>query len=378
MNYRKSLIPLGPLGPLGPLASLASLAPLVLVGLLACSGGGSSNSTPTTPTTPAATTGSLTVTVAGLPTNRVASVQVTGPGGFNQTITATATLSSLTPGSYSLTAARVLDVALGYDAAVQTATVTAGGAAAATVNYALRSLARSNANRADENASPKYRIMYVLPSDGIDRNLDTDGTILRTVSSWERWFAAQTGGRYLRLDLSDGALDITFARLARTDAVMTSYGDFIRDSLEKQLVAAGYSSANTFLLVYYDGGHQTRCGSSAWPPALPGVVAAMYLKGAATSAVPCATNALAVTPTTAPAYFEFTAAHEALHLLGIVSSGAPNFSTSHVGINPTDVMYAGALPWQPSVLDVTKTNYYSTGTLAAGVTNLAVSPYLVP
>ena len=103
-----------------------------------------------------------------------------------------------------------------------------------------------------------------------------------------------------------------------------------------------------------------------------------YISKGPPSAVPCATNALAATPTAAPGYFEFTAAHEALHLLGIVSSGAPNFSNQHVGNNPTDLMYAGALPWQPSVLDVTKTNYYSTGTLAAGVSNLAQSLFLVP
>ena len=221
--------------------------------------------------------------------------------------------------------------------------------------------------------------MYVLPSDGTDRNLDTDGTIVRSISSWERWYSGQTNGHYLRLDTSGGAPDITFFRISRSDAVMTSYGDFVRDTLEKLLTAGGFASTpNTLLLVYYDGGHQTRCGSSAYPPSLPGVMAALFLKGLATSAVPCATNPFAATPTSAPGYIEFVAAHEALHLLGIVSPAAPNYVTTHVGNDPTDLMYAGNQVWRPATLDVTKTNYYNPAGLPAGVINLATSAYLTP
>ncbi len=329
-------------------------------------------------TAPGGGTGSLSLSISGLPSGTVAAVDVTGPGGYSKSVTAGGVLSGLTAGTYTLTANRVTDVGLDYASPAATVAVAADAQATATVAYALRSLPRSTANRTDETASPKYRIMYVLPSDGVDRNLDTDGTMLRTISSWERWYASQTGGKHLRLDTSDGAPDITFARIARTDAVMTSYGDFIRDSLEKQLVAAGYSSPNTLLLVYYDGGHQSRCGSGAWPPALPGVLAALFLKGLAGSAFPCASNPFAASPTAAPGYLEFTAAHEALHLLGIVSPAAPNYSNQHVGNDPTDLMYAGALAWHPAVLDVTKTNYYNPAGLPAGLINLATSPYLVP
>ena len=225
--------------------------------------------------------------------------------------------------------------------------MTDGGTATATLTYAIKTLPRSTANRPDGGVVNKYRVMYVLPSDGADRNLDTDGTIIRTLSSIQRWFASQTGGRHLRLDMSDDALDITFARIGRTDAAMTSYGDFIRDTLEKELVAGGYSSPNTLLLVYYDGGHQSRCGSAATPPALVGPVGAIFLKGLAASSFPCANNPFAATPWAPPTYIEFTAAHEALHLLGIVSAGAPDFNNYHVDNDPTDLMYAGAQPWHP-------------------------------
>ncbi len=50
------------------------------------------------------TTGSLVVTVSGVPDGRSASATVTGPNEFSQTITATTTLSLLTPGSYTISA----------------------------------------------------------------------------------------------------------------------------------------------------------------------------------------------------------------------------------------------------------------------------------
>lgn len=352
---------------------LPLLAGLVLAA--ACGGGGSD----ATPTSPTASTGTLVVSVSGLPSDRSAAVTVTGPASFSQTLTTGTTLTGLTPGAYTITPARVRDVGLDYVSSATTVTVAAGAQASGGVTYALHVLSRSATNRADETALPKYRVLYVLPSDAVDRNLDTDGTLARTVSSWERWYAAQTGGRYLRLDTSDGALDVTFVRLTRTDAQMTAYGDFLRDSLEKQLAGLGQTgTANTLILAYYDGGHATRCGSAALPPTLPGVVAALYLKGLAASAVPCGSNPFAASPTAAPGYLEFVGAHEALHLLGIVSPGAPNYiAGSHVGNDPTDLMYAGSQVWRPATLDVAKNSYYNANGLASGLTNLAQSAYLV-
>ncbi len=322
--------------------------------------------------------GSLSVQVSGLPPGSSASVTVTGPGGFSETLTGSQTLTGLEPGAYQVVASPVADAGFSYQFTTPLSpTVANGGTATATVTYAIRALGRSDVNRPDNGVVNKFRVMYVLPSDGTDRNLDTDGTIIRTVSSFQRWFASQTGGRRLRLDLSDDALDITFARIGRTDAVMTSYGTFLRDTLEKELVALGHSTPNTLLLVYYDGGNNSACGSAAQPPGLVGVVGGIYLKGLATTAFPCAGNPTAATPWASPAYAEFTAAHEILHLLGIVSAAAPNHSAGHVNNDPTDLMYAGAEPWRPATLDVTKTNYYNATTpLGAGVVNFSDSPFL--
>lgn len=353
-------------------AALASAAALVLV---ACGGGGSGGTAPP----PSSTTGTIRITVSGLPSDVPApSITVTGPGGFTQQVNGSQTLTGLAPGSYLVLPARATDRQVGYAAGGSAPTVVAGATAEATVTYAPRILARALVNRPDSVTASRIKLLYVLPSDGVDRGLDTNGTILRVVSSGQRWLASQAGGRHVRYDTNDGGFDIAFVRAPRTDAAYFGYGVFIRDSLEKDLIAAGFTTANVRYLAFYDGRHQTVCGSSAQPPLLNGTLAALYLRGLPTSTVPCAGNPFAASPTAAPGYWEFVAQHELFHLLGHVSTGAPNFvAGGHVGNDPTDLMYAGSQPWRPAALDVARTNYYSTGTLGGGLANFNTSPFTI-
>jgi len=84
------------------------------------------------------TLGGLLVNINGLPSGTDAAVTVTGPNGYNQTVTTTQTLSSLTPGVYTVVPADI--VAPGgttYRAAptTQDVTVAAASTASATVTY---------------------------------------------------------------------------------------------------------------------------------------------------------------------------------------------------------------------------------------------------
>ncbi len=102
--------------------------------LTACGGG----DRPTEPRPPA--TGSLTVTIAGLPAGASAAVTVTGPGGFSRTLTASETIASLTPGAYTVTGASVTTNDGRYSASPgsQSVTVVAGpNPVVAAVTYAL-------------------------------------------------------------------------------------------------------------------------------------------------------------------------------------------------------------------------------------------------
>lgn len=85
-------------------------------------------------------TGSLTVTISGLPETAAAVVTVSGPAGFAHDLTASATLNGLMPGSYSVTAAEVTTPGGSFDATVSgsPAVVTDGGSTSVKVTYVLR------------------------------------------------------------------------------------------------------------------------------------------------------------------------------------------------------------------------------------------------
>ena len=88
------------------------------------------------------TTGSLAVTVAGLPGGVNGSVTVTGPGSFSQLVTATQTLTGRAAGVYTITAATVVGGGTTYtpSPATQTVSILAGQTASGTVTYASSGL----------------------------------------------------------------------------------------------------------------------------------------------------------------------------------------------------------------------------------------------
>jgi len=102
-----------------------------LLALFAACGGGSEVSV-------VITTGSLLVSVSGLPAGVDGNVAISGPGGFTLTIPATQTSTSLTPGTYTVTASEVLSGSAAYtpQPATQTVAVSAGATANASVSYA--------------------------------------------------------------------------------------------------------------------------------------------------------------------------------------------------------------------------------------------------
>lgn len=93
----------------------------------------------TTKTVTYTATGSLTVTVTGLPGGATAAITVTGPGGYNQSVTGTTTLPTLAAGSYTIAAGNTSSGGNSYNPAPtsQSATVTGGATASATVTYTI-------------------------------------------------------------------------------------------------------------------------------------------------------------------------------------------------------------------------------------------------
>lgn len=102
-----------------PLITRKQLQSFLLAITLACSEGPSGLST-----------GNLSVTVSGLPSGSSADLAVTGPGGYNQAVTGTQTLTQLPPGTYTVTAYSVTVGSAIYSGIPGTQTVAVGGATA--------------------------------------------------------------------------------------------------------------------------------------------------------------------------------------------------------------------------------------------------------
>jgi hypothetical protein len=249
--------------------------------------------------------------------------------------------------------------------------VVAGGASASP-----SALPRATADRPDDVMGPQIHVVYAVPSDGEDRRFDDNGALEGSVTSFQRWLAQETGGPTLRMDTAQGSLDVTFVRLDATDAQLASRGAFVRDGIEAELRAKGFTASGKLYAVYYDGTSTFACGGASWPPVIPGNVVAMYLRGLASSSTPCSSNSF-VGANDAPGYWEYAMLHDIVHGLGFVPQCAPNHHrTGHVTSPNNDLMWAGDVGhWEfPPKLDVGRDDYY--GHNRTDCPDLADSPYL--
>jgi hypothetical protein len=222
---------------------------------------------------------------------------------------------------------------------------------------------RAASDLPDDFPGYQIHVMYVLPSDGVDEELDLNGAIATSVSAFQNWFSSQTGGQKLRMDTFGGALDITFWRLSTDEVTLASAGVFIRDDIEAELKASEFSQPYKIYAIYYGGNAIGTCGGAPWPPTLVGNVAAIYLKGTFSdiSVTPCSSNPLAPDENS-PGYVDLGMLHEIFHTLGAVPECAPHHTRSgHTSDDPLDLMYAGDEPWQPSILDINNDDYYGHG-----------------
>lgn len=217
------------------------------------------------------------------------------------------------------------------------------------------SLPRSTTDRPDDFPGLQVHMVYVVPSDRLDRAFDTDGSIQNGVESFQRWVSAQTGGRTYRIDTFQGLADVTFRRLPMPDPQYP----FV--AVMSDLKAIGLIVPGKVYGVYYDGGPtQQTCGGAGWPqwpePAGDGTIAVIYLGGlggACYHGFP--------PPGGEPNYTVFSMFHDVTHTFGIVGRCAPHHyavSPAHVNDSNTDLMWAGQGFWSPSVLDYGRDDYF--------------------
>jgi hypothetical protein len=192
--------------------------------------------------------------------------------------------------------------------------------------------------------------VYVIPSDGAD-NLSGLASIMQSdAEEIDGWWRGQDPTHTPRNDVATFScgiqLDITTLRAPRSSAELSPLnGRFsgIIDALDE----AGLDSSFTKYVVYYDGptADTNVCGQGGSDSTGFGVAVVYYRSctGVSTAAV---------------------AAHEVLHTLGAVPSGAPNGcvgeDSGHVCDTDTDLMYPaiGGGPLSSKVLDPGRDDYY--------------------
>jgi hypothetical protein len=198
---------------------------------------------------------------------------------------------------------------------------------------------RSTTDLPDDHGSAfQVHVLYVEPSDrAATRELDTDGSIRRSVTAWNGWLSAQTGGPKLRVDTCGGVIDVTYVKL-RSELIEAAMADgtarepagprLLRERLEGELAPA-FADPHKLYLVYYDGRALGSCGGAPLPPATRGHMAALYVGGlvAATSLVGDAAAGATQVSVASP---------------GDVGFPSPPFEATLIGENVRVVGFAGS------------------------------------
>ena len=195
--------------------------------------------------------------------------------------------------------------------------------------------AGSEVDRPDNRTGYQIHPIYVIPADGTDRHLDEgwvdtvtgtthiEGWIAETTYLAHDWLYATSGGVSLRSDTfgQKSLLDVSFLQLPWTAAQvanvpMASLWDFIAYEIH----VAGFNQPNKIYAVWYDGYNSYGvCGV-----ANPGGQTAILFMGGCPGSV----------------FLQMTMLHEIFHILGAVSSCAPNtLGDGHVP-EVEDLMYA--------------------------------------
>ena len=115
-------------------------------------------------------------------------------------------------------------------------------------------------------------VMYVLPSDGIDKEYDLNSKISMLIYQIDKWFNEKTKGRLfkegqnLKFDRkSDGRIDITFLNIDLKDEVISREGINAVNVIQPAIARYGFNDPNKVYFVVYGGSNRDVCASSQLP-----------------------------------------------------------------------------------------------------------------
>ncbi len=208
---------------------------------------------------------------------------------------------------------------------VALAAAVAAGTFGASGDSAAATTARDRAvtDMPDDISGPLVHFLYIVPADGADGQLDTNGVMEQSIARIERWFVRQAGSQGLRVDTYKGVPDITFVRLPHSGEQATATNPWPLWVIGEDLVAAGFNDQAKVYAALYDGPSTWACGGAS-SPALP-KLGAMYIQAHPTNDPrPCRDAPGFGTGTDRPGYFEIGLLHEILHVIGFTSTVRPS------------------------------------------------------
>ena len=190
---------------------------------------------------------------------------------------------------------------------------------------------RVTADRPDTSSLSKLHVMYFVPSDGIDQQLDLNGVLEDAVASMNTWTAANADGHKFRLDTfnykNTPVLDITFVRGLRTTADYATDANGAFTAITDELEQRGWTAdpGQKRYLVYYAGPAEDDgiCGTAYYSLNTVSTVYAQWSVVFLDAASGCGCRDFG-TPATGPGMSEAVALQEMVHNEGIVNSLAPH------------------------------------------------------
>src|SRR3990167_8488452 len=181
-----------------------------------------------------------------------------------------------------------------------------------------RSTDRSTVDRPDDKTGEQVHVAYVLPSDGRDRQLDSNNlggksSIEWSVGAMEAWIYARTNrDTVIRFDTYNNGknLDVTAVTCGKSNVEITGGGSISAiANLESCLRQAGLNGGNKKYLIYYDGNNANFCGKSSE------YGHALILKPS--SPTGCRADFIGKQPTLSAGRFELLGANGTFNVIGI-------------------------------------------------------------
>ena len=329
------------------------LAPAVLLAL-SC-GGGENAGTPTTPTAPRPSDRQLTGFEVAPGRTAIRVGQVVEPLAYGRYDDgATGTVEA------AWTSSDPAVIQVGEDATITGVAVGRAQLSAAfedfseTVDFIVElPNPRYTQDQPDDIPGPQIHVVYAVPGDGEDGNLDRYGDIARSFEAIQLWLGETLGYR-LRLDTYGGDLDVTFVQLPLAPEEGDPQGGDLISALGDAVAGEiGYSPGKIYA-IYYAGRVAGICGSAR----IGGSYGAVYVDREG-----CSSASPGPDPDVVSTY-EAVMVHQLLHVFGAVSACDPDQEGgSHVHDDAQDVMYAGAElpPHAEPVFDVERDDYFGHG-----------------